>query len=212
MSLTAPGPATANHSRPAASVSSDARAGAQPLLDRGSACRRRLVPRRAIRLPRRPAESASVRSRRRLTAATLLAVALAYWRRTTVVSAALSLDERFQLKERITTSLTLDPRDGQSPAALALLADVERRVAPLYVSERFPIKVPWSAALVPVAAVVLVLLAFFYKPALNQAQASDQKDEKDPQNLVDAAEAPGNSTRSSRKLTTAKSSEHRLRP
>ncbi len=124
-----------------------------------------------------------------LTAATLLAVALAYWRRTTVLSAALSLDERFQLKERVTTSLTLDPRDTQSSAAVALLADVDRRVAPLYVSDRFPIKVPWTAALVPAAAIAIVLLAFFYKPALNQAQAGKENDLTDPQKLVNAAEA-----------------------
>ena len=124
-----------------------------------------------------------------LTASTLFAVALAYWRRATVLSAALSLDERFQLKERVTTSLTLDPRDTQSPAALALLADVDRRVAPLYVSDRFPIRVPWTAALVPVAAITIVLLAFFYKPALNQAQAGTQDDITDPQKLIDAAEA-----------------------
>ena len=120
--------------------------------------------------------------------ATLLAIALAAWRLPSPVVAALSLDERFQLKERVTTSLTLDPRDANSPAALALLADVDRRVAPLTISDRFPIKVPWTAALVPVFAVVLVLLAFFYKPALNNAQAAKPEEDTD-QKLVQADDA-----------------------
>jgi hypothetical protein len=112
--------------------------------------------------------------------ASLLAAALALWRTPSPVVAALTLDERFQLKERVTTSLMLDPRDVESPAARALLADVDRRVAPLHVNDRFPLKLPWLAALVPTFAVVLVLLAFFYRPALNQAQGGDseKKDDK----------------------------------
>jgi hypothetical protein len=120
-------------------------------------------------------------------AATLLGVAFCAWRAPSPVAAALSLDERFQLKERATTSLTLDPRDADSPAAVALIADADRRVAPLRVHDRFPVRVPWTAALVPVCAVVLVLLAFFYKPALNEAQAGGQDSEKEKQ-LAEANE------------------------
>jgi hypothetical protein len=123
-----------------------------------------------------------------LAAATLLGIGLTLRRAPSLVVAALSLDERFQLKERATTSLTLDPRDAQSPAALALLADTDRRVAPLHIGDRFPVKIPWTAALVPVFAVVLVLLAFFYKPALNQAQAGNSEIDKDQQ-LAEGSEA-----------------------
>jgi hypothetical protein len=119
--------------------------------------------------------------------ATMLAVALAAWWQPSALAAALSLDERFQLKERVTTSLTLDPRDLQLPAALALLADVDRRVAPLYISDRFPIRIPWTAALVPVFAVALLLLAFFYKPNLNQAQTVNSEEEA--KKVIDAEEA-----------------------
>jgi hypothetical protein len=118
-------------------------------------------------------------------AATLVGVAYCVWRAPSVVTAALSLDERFQLKERATTSLTLDPRDADSPAAAALVADVDRRVAPLRVGDRFPVRMPWTAALVPACAVVLLLLAFFYKPAINQAQGG----EDDPQKEKQLAEA-----------------------
>jgi hypothetical protein len=104
-------------------------------------------------------------------AAALGAVLLAVLRRPSPVVAALSLDERFNLKERVTTSLTLGPAEAASPAGLALLDDVNRRLEPLHVGDRFPLRFPRSAALVPAGAVALVLLALFYKPLANRGQA-----------------------------------------
>jgi hypothetical protein len=115
--------------------------------------------------------------------ASLAAVVLAVWRAPSAVDAALSFDERFNLKERVTTSLTLAPQDVTSAAAQALLADVNQRVEPLRVGDRFPVRVPWTAAFVPLGAAALVLLAFFYNPLANQAQA----DGKQP--LATAADA-----------------------
>jgi hypothetical protein len=104
-------------------------------------------------------------------AAALGAVALAVLRRPSPVAAALALDERFHLKERVTTSLTLGPEEAASPAGLALLDDVNRRLEPVRVGDRFPLRVPWGAALVPVGALALVLLAVFYKPLVHRGQA-----------------------------------------
>src|SRR5437879_9672613 len=50
-------------------------------------------------------------------AATVLAGVLAVWRAPPKLTAALSLDERFGLKERVTTSLTLAPEQIHTPAA-----------------------------------------------------------------------------------------------
>src|SRR5207302_1584448 len=66
------------------------------------------------------------------------------------LTVALSLDERFGLKERVTTSLLLAPEQAASPAGQALLADANARVAALRVGDRFPVRLPWKpAALVP---------------------------------------------------------------
>jgi hypothetical protein len=92
------------------------------------------------------------------------------------VEAALALDERFRLRERVTTSLTLREEEISSPAGQALLEDVEHHLAPLRVSERFPVTIPWrQAVLVPVVVTVLVLLAFFWNPEwmTNPATAGD---------------------------------------
>jgi hypothetical protein len=84
------------------------------------------------------------------------------WLRTPdLVTAALELDERFSLKERVTTLLTL-PRDhANSPAGQALLHDVGPRVQKLRVADRFPLAIAWQRALVPVAAMILAILACF---------------------------------------------------
>jgi hypothetical protein len=103
--------------------------------------------------------------------ATLGAVALAVWRAPSPVVAALSLDERFGLKERATTALTLPEREAQTAAAAALRADVNARVGPLRVGDRFPVRLPRSALLVPAVAAVLVLLALFYNPLVEPPRA-----------------------------------------
>jgi hypothetical protein len=108
-------------------------------------------------------------------AGTLLAVLVAVCRAPSRIAAALALDERFALKERVTTSLLLSEEERNSPAGQALLADVAQRVQPLRVGERFPVRAPWSMALVPVAALVLLLTLFVPRPT-----ASRGSDDKKP--------------------------------
>lgn len=90
------------------------------------------------------------------------AIGLAVWRQADELTAALSLDEKFGLRERVTTSLTLSPDAQASPAGQALLADVEQRLAGLDVASRFPLRLRWNAVLVPACAAALVLAAFFF--------------------------------------------------
>jgi uncharacterized coiled-coil DUF342 family protein len=108
--------------------------------------------------------------------ATFLALALAIWRAPSKPLAALELDEKFGLKERVTTSLLLTPEQRETPAGQALLQDVQQRVAALDVSERFPIRVPRSAALVPVCAGFLALVSFL--PPLSSQAAAGPSDLK----------------------------------
>ena len=63
--------------------------------------------------------------------------------------AALALDDRFGLRERVVTVLSLTPDLDATPAGVALLADAEGRVKAIRVRERFPVGLPWSSALVP---------------------------------------------------------------
>jgi hypothetical protein len=112
---------------------------------------------------------------------TALALTLAYLRAPTQVSAALSLDERFGLRERVTTSLTLGPDQVGSPAGQALLADVEGRLAQVRVSDRFPVRLPWQpATLVPACGTAVVLLALFWAPRLATSELDAATDTSTP--------------------------------
>jgi hypothetical protein len=107
-----------------------------------------------------------------LVLASVGAVVHAFLRRPSPVAAALALDERCGLKERITTGMMLAPADSVSPAAVALLDDVNVRVKTLPVPERFPVRLPSSAWFVPLAGAALALVALFYKPAIVTPKAA----------------------------------------
>src|SRR5439155_12686638 len=94
--------------------------------------------------------------------------------------AALSLDSAFGLKERVTTSLTLAPEQAVSPAGQALLADVNQRINDLDVGSRFPVRLSWSAALVPVCAALLAVVAIFYQPIKGQARTTARNTGSEP--------------------------------
>ncbi len=111
--------------------------------------------------------------------ATLTALAAALRRAPSPVDVALSLDERFGLKERVTTSLMLAPEQAVTSAGQALLADAHARLAPLRLADRFPVRVPWRpAALVPVGVLALVLLGLLWQPTGPPSEANAQDDAK----------------------------------
>jgi hypothetical protein len=92
---------------------------------------------------------------------------VALMRQPSLVSAALALDERFALRERVTTSLLLSPSDAATAAGQALLADVEQKLANVRVADRFPVRVPGVAALVLPSMLCAVLLGMFWNPEVN---------------------------------------------
>ncbi len=80
------------------------------------------------------------------------------------LSAALALDQRFQLNERATTALGLAPNQQSSLAGQALITDANATLAKVVVKERFPVRLGWRAAFLPVLATGVVLLALFPVP------------------------------------------------
>lgn len=101
-----------------------------------------------------------------LGAATLTGIVVASLRAPDGVAAALALDDRFGLKERVTTLLTLTPAQIESAPGQALLDDVNSRVNALAVASRFPLTVPWSRTLLPGGALALAVAACFIDPLL----------------------------------------------
>lgn len=113
-------------------------------------------------------------------ASTLLAGFLAATAAPSKVVAALSLDEQFGLKERVTTSLMLTPEQQATPAGQALLEDVQHRVAKLDIPDKFPIRLSWAASLVPFLALMLTLVALFYEPSKSVAKVDPRDELKQP--------------------------------
>ena len=87
---------------------------------------------------------------------------------------ALWLDEVFDLRERVTTSLELSPEDAATDAGKALLADSLQRVKGLNVRERFPVRIGRRGWLLPSSATAFALVALFYSPPMPIAKGTTE--------------------------------------
>lgn len=95
-----------------------------------------------------------------LIAGLLTAGVWSWFTRPRTIEAAIELDKRFALKERVSSALTLAPEDLETPAGKALLEDAQKRVSKVEVRERFQLKLR-PVALLPLASAALALgLAF----------------------------------------------------
>jgi chemotaxis protein histidine kinase CheA len=92
----------------------------------------------------------------------VLAAALTYFRRRTSVEAAIELDRRFGLKERVSSSLTLTAQERETEAGQALLHDAAARVETLDVADQFKIAPGgrFALPLIPIAAMVVIAVFF----------------------------------------------------
>jgi hypothetical protein len=98
---------------------------------------------------------------------TLAALVMTYLKAPNRIAAALALDERFALRERVTTLVTLSPAQAGSSVGQALLQDVHTRVGSLNIATRFPLTLPWRTTLVPLGALALAGAACSFDPFLS---------------------------------------------
>ncbi len=96
-----------------------------------------------------------------------------------MLQAAMEIDRRFALKERISSALAMPPQDLQSEAGQAVSADALRRVKRIDVAEKFAV-VPPRKLLLPLApAFTALFVMFFVNPSLvdNPAAATLENQE-----------------------------------
>jgi septal ring factor EnvC (AmiA/AmiB activator) len=115
----------------------------------------------------------------------LLAIVLTWRKAPSRTDAALALDDRFGLRERVVTTLSLPPELHATPAGTALLADAEARVKELRIREHFPVGLPWSSALVPAGGLAVALVALFYHPSFPTAQGETAQSQVAPERKKD---------------------------
>jgi myosin heavy subunit len=91
----------------------------------------------------------------------VIALIWTYARRRQPIEAALEIDRRFGLKERVSSALTLHPEELDSEAGRALIHDAVQRVEMIVVSEKFQVATGWRPLLplgTAAAAFVIALL------------------------------------------------------
>jgi hypothetical protein len=105
----------------------------------------------------------------------ILAAAIwTYLRRSSTLEAAIELDRRFRLKERVSSMLALDDGERETEAGQALVRDAVRRVEALEVKEQFGVAIgrrAW-APLVPAALAVAIALLVSDKALESSAEAN----------------------------------------
>lgn len=103
----------------------------------------------------------------------LIAGVWTYCVRRSSVEAAIELDHRFGLKERVSSSLTLTPQERETEAGRALLHDAAARVETLDVADQFKVTPGGRFALPLIPAIAIVVLFFLSNLAPdNPTQAS----------------------------------------
>ena len=102
----------------------------------------------------------------------LAAVAITFLRRRGEMDAAVEIDRRFGLKERVSSAMSLLPHDLETEAGQALVNDASRRVQAIEVDEEFSLSVNWRSLLPVIPALVVFLLAFLGNDAVPEKTAS----------------------------------------
>jgi hypothetical protein len=115
-------------------------------------------------------------------AAIVAALAYAWWTVPSFASVALEVDKRFGLRERLSSSVSLDDDDRSSPFGIALVADAEKRANQLDVADRFSIKPSrlglLPVSIIPVLAVVLMLVEPMSATSASSTSKSDVEEVK----------------------------------
>jgi len=101
-----------------------------------------------------------------------------YMIRRSKLDAAIELDRRYGLKERVSSTLALSREELDSDIGKALMSDAIRRVERIDVREQFAVSPTWRLVLPLAPAIVLILLALLPNAAMKKVEASpDQSPE-----------------------------------
>lgn len=110
---------------------------------------------------------------------TVLAIWLARRAAPSSLAAALAIDQRFDLKERVTTALSLSSHDQSSPAGQALLADTNSKLERVAVAGKFPVQIGWRALFLPAQSLAIALLALYPPPILTTIAGGGSKQDEE---------------------------------
>ncbi len=124
-----------------------------------------------------------------LAAATMIALAWTWWRGRSWLDAAIEIDQRYGLRERVASSLSLDTQNAKTPAGQALLADALRAVRQIDVDERFKIRLGRRAWLPLVPAMIAFCLITMVDNREAQSSADSPTRKTTKQEIENATKA-----------------------
>jgi hypothetical protein len=107
--------------------------------------------------------------------------------RSGAMDAAIELDRRFGLKERVSSALSLAPEELETEAGQALVSDATRRVGSLEVNEQFGVNASWRL-LLPVLPALLALALVLVPDAEDKAKAASNIDAKKKEQVQRSAQ------------------------
>jgi hypothetical protein len=116
---------------------------------------------------------------------TVVAVWLARRVAPSPLSAALAIDQRFDLNERVTTALGLSPDDQSSPAGQALLTDANAKLERVAVAGKFPVRIGWRVLFLPAQAIAIAVLALYPPQVLRTLAGVGSSKHEDEQAKAD---------------------------
>jgi DNA repair exonuclease SbcCD ATPase subunit len=99
------------------------------------------------------------------------------------LQAALALDQKFQLRERLTTALSLDEQVRQSEIGQALISDANSKAEKLVVPQQFPVRLTPRAWWIPAQGIALLLIVWLYHP---QPATSNTQEKSTGKEVVEA--------------------------
>lgn len=124
-----------------------------------------------------------------LVAGLFAAVVGALWRHRGPLDAALEIDSRFGLKERVSSAFSLSAEQRDTAAGQLVWEDAQRQVAGLDIGERFRSRVGWPIALPLATLLILVCVMRFVPDAAGpQAAAADPANQEELQQVRNAVE------------------------
>jgi hypothetical protein len=108
----------------------------------------------------------------------LTAIIWTFCVRRSSLEAAIEIDRRFGLKERVSSTLALGPEERDTDIGKALVSDTARRVERIDVKDKFRLSPSLRNALPLVPALVVVALAFLPNAVMKKTEASNTLSEQ----------------------------------
>ncbi len=94
--------------------------------------------------------------------------------RRSALEAAIEIDRRFGLKERVSSTLALGPEERDTEIGKALVTDTARRVERIDVKDKFRLSPSWRNALPLLPAAIVALLAILPNAVMKKTEASTE--------------------------------------